>query len=139
MDDVLQHMDAVGLMEVGLATSYTSLLRLASCSLEMKSSRRIQEPDSNHPRFFPWVENPNLANEMRSSANADDITRILNPVEAEVANIAGSPEVMTDWAMSWALLMLARCSQSEVQALHAPSQVQAPRIRSLELRAKYLR
>ena len=37
--------------------------------------------------FFPRVENPNLANEMRSSANADDFTRFPNPVEAEVANL----------------------------------------------------
>ena len=37
--------------------------------------------------FFPWVENPNLANEMRSIANADDFTRFPNPVEDEVANL----------------------------------------------------
>ena len=86
MDDVLQHMDAVGLMDVGSATSYRSLLRLASCSLEVKSLRRIQEPDSNRPRFSPRVENPVLANEMESSANADDFTRSPKHVEAEVAN-----------------------------------------------------
>ena len=45
---------------------------------------------------------------------------------------------MTDWAVSWALLVLARCSQSEAQALRARSQVQAPRIRSVELQAKYI-
>ena len=87
------------------------------------------------------------ANEMRSSANADDFTRFPNPVEAKVANLKFSGgtsrgrgrQVMTDWAMSWALLVLARCSQSEAQALRARSQVQAPRIRSVELQAKYIR
>ena len=38
-------MDAVGLFEVGRATSWKSLLRLASCSFAVKSLRRIQEPD----------------------------------------------------------------------------------------------
>ena len=109
---------------------------------------------ASHPRarlepstFFPRVENPNLASEMRSSANLYDFTRFPNPVEAKVANLKFSGrtsrgrgrQVMTDWAMSWALLVLARCSQSEAQALRARSQVQAPRIRSVELQAKYLR
>ena len=49
---------------------------------------------ASHPRarlepstFFPRVENPDLANEMGSSANADDFTRSPKHVEAEVANL----------------------------------------------------
>ena len=69
---------------------------------------------------------------MKCGPVSDDFTRFPNPVE-KVANLKfsehrGVAGRMTDWAMSWALLVLARCSQSEAQALRARSQVQAPRI-----------
>ena len=80
-------MDAVGLMEVGLATSYKKppALGVVLVGSEVVAShpRARLEPST----FFPRVENPHLANELRSSANADDFTRIPKPVEAEVANL----------------------------------------------------
>ena len=67
-DDVLKQMDAVGLIELGLAT-LKSLLRLALCSFAVKSLCRIQEPESNS-----WVE-------------ADDFARFPKHVEANLAKL----------------------------------------------------
>ena len=109
MDDVLHHMDAVGLMEIGRATSHK---KPPALGIVLVGSEVV----ASHPRawlepsLLPRVETPNLAKEMRSSANADGrLHTISKPCqsrgrqfEVQRWNIAGSPEVMTDWAMSWA-------------------------------------
>ena len=102
MDDVLQHVDAVGLEVESVLPPRTT----ASCSVG-------SEVLASHPRarlepstFFPSVENSDLANEMRSGANADDFARLIHHVcrspghqfEVQRWNIEGSRKVMTDWA-----------------------------------------